>query len=127
MLPVFLLILSGILDFGFMLNARMTVISAAREGARAALNVQAETLAEFATIPAVAAARITTVIAGTGLTAGDLATTTTCVKTSGACTFATVVAGDSVAVTLTYTYRSFFPLLFGNTITMTSKVQMVLY
>ncbi len=35
--------------------------------------------------------------------------------------------GDSVAVTLNYQYRTFFPLLFGNTITLTSKVQMVLY
>ncbi len=38
-----------------------------------------------------------------------------------------MVAGDSVAVTLNYRYQTFFPLLFGNTITLTSKVQMVLY
>ncbi len=92
MLPVFLLILSGILDFGFMLNARMTVISAAREGARAALNVKADSAAEFATIDGecvkeggvvtrgVVRCRVADVIVGTGLTAGDLATTTTCVK-----------------------------------------------
>ena len=33
-LPVFLLILAGILDFGFILYSRMTVINAARDGAR---------------------------------------------------------------------------------------------
>ncbi len=136
-LPVFLLILSGILDFGFMLNARMTVISAAREGARAALNVQAKNATEFRTIPDVARARVDKVIVGTGLT-GSLTTTTTCVKAPPAppappatpCNF----EGDppldhslSVAVTLTYRYQTFFPLLFGNTITLTSKVQMVLY
>ncbi len=80
MLPVFLLILSGLLDFGFMLYSRMTVISAAREGARAALNVQAKNAAEFATIPTIVVpARVNKVIEGTGLT-GSLATATTCVK-----------------------------------------------
>ncbi len=135
MLPVFLLILSGLLDFGFMLYSRMTVISAAREGARAALNVQAKIPDEFATIPEEASARVTTVIAGTGLT-GSLDTITTCVKGLPApptpCTFTAGGSqvdniGDSVAVTLNYTYQTFFPLLFGNTITLTSKVQMVLY
>jgi hypothetical protein len=33
---------------------------------------------------------------------------------------------DSVSVTVSYTYRTFFPLLFGTTIPMASTVQMVL-
>ena len=33
-LPVFLLVLAGILDFGLGLYSQMTVINAAREGAR---------------------------------------------------------------------------------------------
>ena len=36
MIPLFLLILCGIMDFGFVLYSRMTVINAAREGASAA-------------------------------------------------------------------------------------------
>ncbi|MGZ6314992.1 MAG: TadE family protein, partial [Candidatus Limnocylindrales bacterium] len=31
-IPIFLLVLSGICDFGFMLYSRMSVINAAREG-----------------------------------------------------------------------------------------------
>ncbi len=131
--PIMLLLLSGILDFGFMLYSRMTVINAAREGARSALNVHAQTAAEFATIPTVTAARVATVVAGTGLVTADLTTTTTCTKSSPPCDFSAAnfgttqaTAGDFVAVTLVYTYRSFFPLLFGNTIPMTSEVVMVL-
>ena len=37
-IPIFMLVLSGILDFGFMLYSRMTVINSAREGARAAVH-----------------------------------------------------------------------------------------
>ena len=48
-IPVFLLVLCGILDFGFMLFSRMTVINAAREAARAAAIVTDRT-----TIPSTA-------------------------------------------------------------------------
>ena len=40
-LPVFLLLLCGVLDFGFMLFNQMTLGSAAREGARAAVIIPA--------------------------------------------------------------------------------------
>ena len=48
-LPLFLLILAGILDFGFLLYSRMTVINAAREGARTSI-----TASDPTTIPSVA-------------------------------------------------------------------------
>ena len=62
--PVFMLVLSGILDFGFMLYSRMTVISATREGARAAIT-QAD---DVTVIPARVQNAVTSAVSGTGLT-----------------------------------------------------------
>ena len=71
-LPVFLLILAGILDFGFMLYTRMGVINASREGARAAV-----TASDPTTIPSVATGAARN--AATGLGSGVTVTSTTCV------------------------------------------------
>jgi Flp pilus assembly protein TadG len=122
-LPAFLLVLSGILDFGFLLYSRMTIISAAREGARQAIIASDPT-----TIPSVAKGKVMSV--STGLVSSDIGVTTSCIAiaTSGSCSFATTTgsqAGDGVAVNVTYTYHTFFPLLFGKTIDLSSKVQMV--
>ena len=123
-LPVFMLVLSGVLDFGFLLYSRMTVINAAREGARSAVIAPDPT-----TIPSVAHGKVLSVSGG--LTAGYLTTSTSCVaiKTSGSCSFATTTssqAGDAVAVTVTYQYHTFFPLLFGSKFDLKSTVQMVM-
>lgn len=125
-IPVFLLVLSGILDFGFMLYSRMTVINAAREGARAAVQASDST-----TAPSVAQGRAISAAAQAGLGLAASNVTISCVntKTVGSCSFATSTSsqpGDSVSVGVTYAYRSFFPLLFGSQFTMTSTVQMVL-
>lgn len=108
-LPIFLLILCAILDFGVLLYSRMTVINAAREGARAVTLMAGEppgAIADRAGDRASAAAG--------GLT---VATVTTC----GACK-----SGQFVTVTVSYNHQAFFPLLFGNSIPMSSTVQMVL-
>ena len=124
-LPIFVLVLSGILDFGFMLFARMTVINAAREGARAAV-----TASDPTTIPSVATGAAQAVASGIG--AASLGVTATCVAivtTPGPCTFATTTGsktGDAVSVTVTYTYHTFFPGLFGATFPLGSTVQMAL-
>ncbi len=122
-LPAFLLVLSGILDFGFLLYSRMTVISAAREGARQAIIASDPT-----TIPSVAKGKVLSV--STGLVKADIGVNTSCVAiaTSGSCSFSSSTgsqAGDAVSVNVTYTYHTFFPLLFGNTIDLGSTVQMV--
>jgi len=122
-LPVFLLVLCGILDFGFMLYSRMTVINASREGARVAV-----TAADPTTIPSISQG--TALNAAFGLDTGSLAVASNCIaiKTSGSCNFSTKTAsqaGDGVVVTVTYTYRTFFPLFFGATFPMSSTVQMV--
>jgi len=125
-IPIFLLVLSGILDFGFMLYSRMTVINAAREGARAA--VQA---ADSTTVPLVAQGRAVSSTIGSGLSLATSQVAVTCVatKTPGSCSFASSSSsqpGDSVNVSVDYTYRTFFPLLFGSTFHLVSNVQMVL-
>ncbi len=124
--PVFMLVLSGILDFGFMLYSRMTVISATREGARAAIT-QAD---DVTVIPARVQNAVDSAVSGTGLTSGNVSTPiVTCVRSGGSCDFNSVAGakpGDSVNVTVTYTYNSFFPLLFGSTFNLSSTVQMVI-
>jgi len=121
-LPVFLLVLSGILDFGFLLYSRMTVINSAREGARAAVTATENPT----TIPSVAQAAAQAV--ATTLS-GGVTVATTCVRSGGSCSFATATSskpGDAVVVGVTYTYHTFFPLLFGTTIPLGSSVQMVM-
>jgi Flp pilus assembly protein TadG len=108
-LPIFLLILCAILDFGVILYSRMTVINAAREGARAATLMAGEPQSVIA-----ARARDRASAAAGGLT---VTTTATC----GACK-----PGDFITVTVGYEHHAFFPLLFGSTIPMSSTVQMVL-
>jgi Flp pilus assembly protein TadG len=135
-IPVFLLVLCGILDFGFMLFTRMSVINAVREGARAGIMV-----ADASTIPDIVRDRVISAAAqaGLGLTAANVSSVT-CVGTAPSPAPATcdwtkydptsnptgAQPGDSVLVTVTYDYPTFFPLLFGTKIPLTSTVQMVL-
>ena len=133
-LPIFLIVLSGILDFGFMLYSRMTVINAAREGARAAVMV-----ASTGNEDQVAQAAVTSAVAGTGINTSSVQVTTKCIQanpnTIPPCTWTVYDAssnpsgaesGDFVSVTVTYTYHTFFPLLFGTTMNLSSTVQMVI-
>jgi Flp pilus assembly protein TadG len=121
-IPVFLLILAGLLDFGFMLYSRMGVINATREGARAAV-----TAADPTTIPSVATGAARNAATGIG---SAVTVATSCVHiVSASCDWSTKTSsqpGDAVSVTVTYTYHTFFPLFFGATIPMSSTVQMVL-
>jgi Flp pilus assembly protein TadG len=129
-IPIFLLVLSGILDFGFMLYSRMTVINAAREGAHAAITLVGTTTTT--TIPSVVKDRAVSSTTGSGLalTTAQVEVLCVAIKTSGSCNFAsptpTAQSGDAVSVTVTYVYRSFFPLLFGSSFNLASTVQMVL-
>jgi len=126
-LPIFMLILAGILDFGFALYSRITVINSAREGARAAAMIDA---ASYSTIYTVAGGAATSAAGQAGLTPSSV--TTICLQTSVsytspatiACAGATV--GDSVLVSVTDSYTTFFPLMFGASFNLTSTVQMVI-
>jgi len=121
-LPLFLLLLCGVLDFGFMLYSRMTVINASREGARLAV-----TAADPSTIPSVVQGRVMAVSGG--LATSYVSVSTSCVPiVSGSCNFSSSTssqAGDGVKVTVNYDYHTFFPLLFGSKIDLASTVQMV--
>jgi len=130
-IPIFLLVLCGILDFGFMLFTRMSVINAAREGARSGIMV-----ADVSTIPGIVQARVISAAAqaGLGLDSSNVPSVA-CIQThvtpssTTPCSYTTTpaaVAGDSLVVTVTYDYHTFFPLLFGTKIPLTSTVQMVL-
>ncbi len=123
-LPLFLLILAGILDFGFLLYSRMTVINAAREGARTSI-----TTSDPTTIPSIARGAAQGAAAGIGGAGVTVASTCVALKTAGSCNWSTKTSsqpGDAVAVTVNYTYHTFFPLLFGATIPISATVQMVL-
>lgn len=135
-LPIFLLVLSGILDFGFMLFTRMSVINAAREGARVAAMTADDT-----TIPTVVKNRVVSAAASGLVSVVPSNVVVACLQTSSSTTPAPTCTwtlykqstnpggaqvGDSVSVTVTYTYHTFFPLLFGSTIDLSSTVQMVL-
>lgn len=117
-LPLFLLILAGVLDFGLLLYSRMTVINAAREGARVAITVPAPTTATIQSSANGAAQGVAQGI--------SLAVSTACVpRPSKTCAWNSAQS-DSVSVVVTHTYHTFFPLLFGATVPISSTVQMVL-
>jgi Flp pilus assembly protein TadG len=125
--PIFMLVLSGIMDFGFMLYSRMSVINSSREAAHAAIVVE-----NHADIPTVAQGAAVATAAQGGVSITSSAVTVTCLQTTvsvtapPSVTCASAKAGDSVVVKVSYTYHSFFPLLFGATLGLTSTTQMVL-
>ena len=125
--PIFMLVLAGILDFGFMLYNRMTIINAAREGAHSGIIV-----ADYTTIPVIVESSVISNAARGGITLTSSNVSIECVQTSSgsvsppSCAWDTVIPGDSVKVTVSYAYTSFFPLFFGTTFNLSSTVQMVI-
>ncbi len=117
-LPVFLLILAGICDFGLGLYSQMTIINAAREGARLGVVEPGNVAAIQNRVQGMAA----------GLDASRLTISTTCLRPSGstfvACSSPEWQSGDSVKVKVDYDYRMIWPLAFGTQIDLTSTVQM---
>jgi Flp pilus assembly protein TadG len=122
-LPIFLLILSAVCDGGFLLFNRMTVINAAREGARSAAMVNVA-----ANIESTAKDAAKSSAASGGITLQD--PIVTCQGLNGTSTIncTDAVVGDYVTVEAHSTYIGFFisPLLTGGTIDLNAKVQMVL-
>jgi Flp pilus assembly protein TadG len=117
--PVFILLLAGMIDFGMGLYSYMTIINAAREGARLGVTNCVATNCGSAV-----AARATANASGLGP-----AVTVTCVhpaESSSAIACASSVSGDAVKVTVAYTYHMLWPLTFGTQIPMSSSVKMVL-
>jgi Flp pilus assembly protein TadG len=132
-IPVFLAILFGILDFGFMLYSRITLINATREGARFAV-VQADNTTAIDEQLNSQSGPIRANVPGLINTSPDLAITITCVPESGAtpCDYTAsngtrdAQTGDSVRVTTNYTYHSFFARFIGATVPLGTSVTMVI-
>jgi Flp pilus assembly protein TadG len=123
-LPIFILLLAGMLDFGAALYSRMTVINAAREGARAAVTAPLKS-----DIPSLVSTAVSN--ASNGLTIGATASCVAIKTTPAPCNFGTgagtlAKAGDAVDVNVTYTYHTFFPFMFGATFDLGTTVRMVL-
>jgi hypothetical protein len=116
-LPLFLLILAGIVDFGMGLYTSITVTNAAREGAR--LGVVDDN-------PVDIEARVRA--AATGLDPTKLTVTLSCKEASGstwvACSGSGWDPGDSLVVKADYIYRMIWPLAFGTQIPITTTVEM---
>jgi hypothetical protein len=130
-LPIFLLILAGILDFGFMLNARMTLISGTREAARWAV-VQSDPM----TIPGDYNSS-SGHLGGNlpGLVWANVSYNVACIPGNPPVNNCDFIPGganrdptqdDILNLSTTYTYRSFFASLFGATVNLSASVQVVL-
>ena len=117
-LPVFLLILAGILDFGLGLYSQMTVINAAREGARLGVVEPGNVSDITARVDAMAS----------GLDPSRLTVTVTCERPSGSnwvgCSAPAWQSGDATVVKVAYDYQMIWPLAFGTHLNLSSTVQM---
>ena len=129
-LPAMLLILGGILDFGFMLNSRITLINGTREAARWAVTEK-----NVLNIPGEFSSSIGHLAVNLpGLKWSDVSYTATCVTSAGVvngCDFVAAgqpnaVRNDLIRLSTNYVYHSFFASFFGSTVTLSTQVQMVL-
>jgi Flp pilus assembly protein TadG len=134
-IPLFMLILSGIMDFGVGLFQRMTIINAAREGARAAVmvpKVTGTTTVSLIDVQNAAWGASTSAAAQGGVSITNSNVAITCLQTSVSITSPATIScdgatsQDSVRVSVSYTYHTFFPLLFGASFGLGATVQMVI-
>ena len=121
-LPLFLLLLAGMIDFGIGLHHYMVIISATRDGARLGATTCGSTTTPCS---GTITSRVDTASSGLGptitvtcATAAVPATATTAICDSGA-----AKEGGSILVTTSYTYRMVWPLAFGSVIPMTSTAK----
>jgi Flp pilus assembly protein TadG len=116
--PVFILLLAGMIDFGLGLYSNLTIINAAREGARLGTVQAGDTAAIEDRVRAMA----------TGLDNSRLTVTTTCLRPSGTlfitCPAPGWESGDTVYVKVDYDYSMIWPLTFGTRLGLSSTVQM---
>ncbi len=114
--PVFILLLAGMVDFGLGLYANVTIINAAREGARLGVTLQPWDQTKVVQ-------RVNDMSTGLDLT--KLTVTPTCLKPGGASVACgSAVGGDTVKVHVTYHYSMVWPLAFGTQLDLASEVQM---
>ena len=117
-LPVFFLVVAGMFDFGLGIYSDLTLVNAAREGARLGVIDPGNTTAIENRVREMAG----------HLDASKLNVTVACERPSGssftACTNPMWLPGDATKVTVDYKYSVFFPVLFGTEIPLSSESKM---
>jgi Flp pilus assembly protein TadG len=117
-LPVFFLMFAGMFDFGLGMYTDMTLINAAREGARLGVVDPGNASAVTARVKQVADELDTT----------QITVSVTCQRPSGstfvACSAPMWQSGDATVVRVDYPYSMMFPLLFGTRIPLSAEVKM---
>jgi hypothetical protein len=117
-LPVFFLVVAGMFDLGFGIYSDLTLINAAREGARLGVIDPGNKPAIEDRVRAMA----------DNLDGSRLTVTIKCERPSGSsftpCTGTKWQPGDATRVKVDYTHVAFFPLLFGTEIPLSSETRM---
>jgi Flp pilus assembly protein TadG len=116
--PVFLMIFFGTVDFGMAFNASLTISNAAREGARTGV-----------TSPTTAAvtARVKNVVGS--MNDSKLTISVSCLTPSNAACaggMAGASTGDTLVVTVGYNYSLITPIAFGTVIPLSSTEKMLI-
>ena len=112
--PIFLLVLFGIMDFGYMINRSSIINNAARDAAR-----EASLGGDQAAVEAAANLTLTGVPGAT--------VSTSCVTLTGAaCTVGSAVTGDKVTVKVTYVHEFITPvsMFFSNGVNLSRQATM---
>ena len=110
-LPIFLLLLAGLVDFGLGLYSQMTIINASREGARLGIVELGVPGADVNVAKQHVRDRVDSMANGL-----DVTTTVTCTPSCA--------SGNPVVVQVDYPYRLIWPLAFGNSLNLSSTTQM---
>ena len=117
-LPVFFLVVAGMFDFGLGIYSDLTLVNAAREGARLGVIDPGNTSAIEDRVREMAG----------NLDDSKLDVTVACEREIDgyftACTSPMWLPGDATKVTVDYEYSVFFPLLFGTEIPLSSESKM---
>ncbi|MEX1336214.1 MAG: TadE family protein [Candidatus Limnocylindrales bacterium] len=117
-LPVFFLVVAGMFDFGLGIYSDLTLVNAAREGARLGVIDPGNTSAIEDRVREMAG----------NLDPSKLTVTVACERPSGstftACTSPMWLPGDATKVTVDYKYSVFFPIFFGTEIPLSSESKM---
>jgi Flp pilus assembly protein TadG len=117
-LPVFFLLVAGMFDFGLGIYSDLTLVNAAREGARVGVIDPGNTTAIESRVRAMA----------DNLDGSKLTVTVACERPSGSsfttCSSPLWQPGDATKVTVDYKYSMFFPILFGTEIALSSESKM---
>ena len=117
-LPVFFLLVAGMFDFGLGIYSDLTLVNAAREGARVGVIDPGNRTAIETRVRAMAG----------NLDASKLNVKIRCRRPSGttftSCAKPKWQPGDATLVIVDYNYSVFFPLLFGTEIPLSSESKM---